>query len=453
MKLRSVDLEELAKRERSHSIFSPSSSHMWMSCAGSLIPNALAPETGSYVAAEGTVAHALAEEWLSSGVRPLSRIGDHVWVGDEIDGFDIEITREMLDHVQSYVRWCNELPGDHYVEARIDISRLTPIPNQGGTSDHAACDYVESIVGGDIESFVGGVLYVTDLKYGMDIIKAKWNSQLLLYALGRFFELDWIYNFRRIVLRIAQPRCDNFDTWEISRDELLMFAGQVVVRAQQAWRVGASRTPSKKACQFCSEKEVCPARIVWLERLVAGRYDELSMEVTSEEMIAAVEDMHDPLGGDIFDVPAVESLSIEDMGYILPHRGMIVAWFTSMHEQAEKAALEDHVTVPNMKLVRKRGERVWTLEDARVEARWRDARLDAAKLFVTKLISVAQAEKELISAGMRPADREIFLSTMYEKKLGGPTLAPVTDKRAVYVDGMANRFDDLDEEDDPADDL
>jgi hypothetical protein len=54
---------------------------------------------------------------------------------------------------------------------------------------------------------------------------------------------------------------------------------------------------------------------------------------------------------------------------------------------------------------------------------------------------------------MRPADREIFLSTMYEKKLGGPTLAPVTDKRAVYVDGMANRFDDLDEEDDPADDL
>lgn len=444
MKLRPVDLEELARRERSHSIFSPSSSHMWMSCAGSLIPNALAGESNSYVAAEGTVAHSIAEEWLATGVRPLSRIGDHVWVGDEIDGFDIEITREMLDHVQSYVRWCNELPGDHYVEARIDISRLTPIPNQGGTSDHAACHWTPED---------GGTLYVTDLKFGMDVIKAKWNSQLLLYALGRFFELDWIYNFRLIVLRIAQPRCDNFDTWELSRDELLMFAGQVVVRAQQAWRVGAPRTPSKKACQFCSEKEVCPARLVWLERLVAGRYDELSVEVTSEEMIAAVEDMHDPLGGDIFDVPAVESLSIEDMGYILPHRGMLVAWFKAMQERAEKAAIEDRVAVPNMKLVRKRGERVWTLEEYAVEAKWRDMGLEAERLYVTKIISVAQAEKELIAAGMRPTDRTVFLTPLYEKRLGGPTLAPVTDKRAVYDDGLINRFDDLDEEDDPADDL
>jgi Protein of unknown function (DUF2800) len=444
MKLRPVDLDELAKRERSHSIFSPSSSHMWMSCAGSLVPNALAGESDSFIAAEGTVAHSVGEEWLATGVRPLSRIGDKVWVGDDIDGFSIEITREMLDHVQSYVRWCNELPGDHYVEARIDISRLTPIPNQGGTSDHAACHWIEG---------EGGVLYVTDLKYGMEIIKAKKNPQLLLYALGRFFELDWIYNFKRIVLRIAQPRCDNFDTWEISRDELLMFAGEVVVRAQQAWRVGAPRTPSKKACQYCSEKEVCPARLVWLERLVAGRYDELSLEVTSEEMIAAVEDLHDPLGGDIFAVPAVESLSVADMGYILPHRGMLMAWFKAMHEQAEVIAIEHRHDVPNMKLVRKRGERVWTEKDEVVEREWVSMGLDKAKLFIHKIISVAQAEKELIAAGMRPKDREIFLSQLFEKRLGGPTLAPVTDKRTVYIDDMANRFDDLDEEEDPTDDL
>jgi hypothetical protein len=443
MKLRPVDLEELARRERSHSIFSPSSSHMWMSCAGSLIPNAMAGESNSYVAAEGTVAHSVAEEWLATGVRPLSRIGDHVWVGDEIDGFDIEITREMLDHVQSYVRWCNELPGDHYVEARIDISRLTPIPNQGGTSDHAACHWTPED---------GGTLYVTDLKFGLDIIKAKWNSQLLLYALGRFFELDWIYSFRRIVLRIAQPRCDNFDTWEISRDELLIFAGQVVVRAQQAWRLNAPRTPSSKACQYCSEKEVCPARLVWLERLVAGRFDELSVEVTSDEMIAALEDMHDPLGGDIFDVPAVESLSVEDMGYILPHRSMIVNWFKAMFERAEQAALVDRIEVPNMKLVRKKGSREWTEEEARIKAEWETMGLDSAKLFVTKIISVAQAEKELISAGMKPADRNIFLTPLYEKRQGGPTLAPLSDKRAVYDDGLASRFDDI-EDDDPADDL
>lgn len=444
MKLRPVDLEELALRERSHSIFSPSSSHMWMFCAGSLIPNALAGESNSFVASEGTVAHSLAEEWLASGVRPLSRIGDHVWVGDEIDGFNIEITREMLDNVQSYVRWCNELPGDHYVEARIDISRLTPIPNQGGTSDHAACHWTPED---------GGTLYVTDLKYGMELIKAKKNPQLMLYALGRFFELDWIYSFRRIVLRIAQPRCDNFDTWELTRDELLMFAGEVVVRARQAWRIGAPRTPSKKGCQYCSEKEVCPARLVWLERLVSGRYDELSVEVTSEEMVAAVEDMHDPLGGDIFDVPAVESLSIEDMGYILPHRGMIVAWFKAMHERADKAAIEDRIAVPNMKLVRKRGEREWSEEEERIEREWVTMGLDKAKLFVRKIISVAKAEQELIASGMKPADRNIFLTPLYEKRLGGPTLAPVTDKRAVYDDGLKHRFDDLDEADDPADDL
>lgn len=444
MKTRPVDLEKLARRKRSHSIFSPSSAAMWMHCAGSLVPNAMAPESSSYVAAEGTVAHMLAEDWLATGVRPLDRIGDTVSAGEGDDRFDIEITREMIDHIESYVNYCNELPGDHFVEQRVDISRLTPIPDQAGTSDHAAAWWTED----------GGVLVITDLKFGMEMIRARRNFQLLLYALGRFFELDWMYGFRHIVIRVAQPRLDHFDKWELTRDELLMFAGQVQVRAELAWRVDAPRSPSAKACQYCSEKERCPARVVWLQRLTSGQLATLAQDVTSVEMIDAMEELHDPLGSNFFDVPDVPTLSLEDMGFILPHRKMIESWFKAMGELAEKYALEDRRPIPNMKLVRGRGSREYTIEDARVMAQWYDfTDGKGGDVFEHKLKSPNKIDTLMTKLGIKPADRKKFLEPITRSVPGAPTLVPLSDKRPVYNDGL-NRFNDLvDEEDDPAADL
>ena len=191
------DLEAVQIKLGAHSVFAPSASSMWLYCAGSLIPNLLAEDTAGEDAAYGTVAHGVAERWLKTGVKPVDLIGTVEKVDEGHAVFEIEITHSMLEYVQEYVDWSVFLPGDHYVEQRVDFSRLTPIPKQGGTADHIACE--------------PGALTITDLKMGKGVqVFAKGNTQARLYALGAFYRWDEQYHFQRIVIRIAQPRLNQF---------------------------------------------------------------------------------------------------------------------------------------------------------------------------------------------------------------------------------------------------
>ena len=142
--VRALTLKALARmaadyNKSGHSIFGPSSSAMWLYCSGSLIANLTEPDSSSFEAAEGTVAHGVGEEWLKTGKRPLHLVGTSVIV-NERDGktYVIPITHTMLDFVQEYVDWCDMLEGQHYVETKAFFSEYMPIPDQGGTADHAA---------------------------------------------------------------------------------------------------------------------------------------------------------------------------------------------------------------------------------------------------------------------------------------------------------------------------
>ena len=97
---RGVTLEQLLSEHRDHSIFAPSGASRWLGCPGSLIPNLLAPDNSGYDAALGTVAHGVAEKWLTTGKRPKHRVGDVEWIANGGKLYQIEVDLEMLDYVE-----------------------------------------------------------------------------------------------------------------------------------------------------------------------------------------------------------------------------------------------------------------------------------------------------------------------------------------------------------------
>lgn len=51
----------MGHKDRAHALFGPSSAHRWLECPGSVLLEQGMPDTASESAAEGTLAHELAE--------------------------------------------------------------------------------------------------------------------------------------------------------------------------------------------------------------------------------------------------------------------------------------------------------------------------------------------------------------------------------------------------------
>jgi hypothetical protein len=385
-----------------HSIYSPSGSAMWLRCLGSLIPNVLAGDDAGEEAAEGTVAHDVADGWAKSGVRPAHLIGTVVVE----NGYEIEITEEMLAYIEDYLRWCEDVGYEgltHYSEERVDHSILMPIPNQKGTADHFACG--------------PGIMVLTDLKYGKGVpvycaeipednrtiilhddgtFTINGNSQVLLYAAGVFIRYDHLYHFEKIVIRICQPRLGYFGVWETTRSELLAFMQFVMDRAPGCLDPNAPRTPGPKQCQFCRVKATCAARLAHLQDLVDDVFHDLTAtrDYTVEEMATVAEIISDPLT--IFDpiLPKPVDLSIESLEKILPMRKMVEGWFAAIEEYLIRQARDYEVEL-----------RVWKLVEGRTNRKFIDEKIAAKRLlekgltkddiYTTSTASPAQAEEAL----------------------------------------------------------
>lgn len=425
--IRIVDLDALAKDRGSHSSFAPSSSAMWIGCSGSLIPHLLAPDSAGREAAEGTVAHGVGELWLKSGKKPTHLIGTTEWVEEGDWGFLIEIDEVMLEYVQSYVDWCSLLPGDHYVEQRVYFSQITPIPNQGGTADHVACRLHRMII--------------TDLKYGKGVmVYAVDNTQALLYALGFFYEWDWLYDFQVIEIRIAQPRLDHFDTWIVTREELLAFAEFAKKRAYAAWKLDAPRTPSAKACQWCNVKSTCAAVAKLSVDLMAAAFDVIDGEFTIDELSEFKDELT------FATEPAfakVATLSTSDLELLHGYRRMVEAFWKSMEQELYHRAIAGE-PLKTLKLVESRSRRAYR-NQAKAGRKLIELGCREADVWTREIASPAEAEKLLRKAGHRTKDLPDLLADVVFKPVGKPTLAPISDRRAALVDLSGIAFDDLTE--------
>ncbi len=425
------DLDAVTQKLGGHSVFAPSASAMWLKCAGSLIPNLLAEDNAGVDAAYGTVAHGVGEVWLKTGDRPTNLVGTVELVDEGHDVFHIEIDDIMLDYVQEYVDWCRVLPGDLFVERRVDFSQLTPIPNQGGTADHIAC--------------CPGVLTVTDLKMGKGVqVFAEENPQGLLYALGSFLKWDAKYHFEKIVIRIAQPRLNHFDVWEVSREYLLEFAEHVRERSHLAWQPDAPRTPGPGQCQWCKVKMDCLPHAAYLIQMTEGVFDDLSGDLEEPDVIKLVDRLDDEF--DDFEVVPMlaTTMSLEHKAKIIKYRKMMENWLKSIEDELEKI-LQSGEEVPGYKLVEGRANRFFPNDPYKTAS---DLSLitgmDESDFLVTSVPSPAQVEDILRKkGGFKRSELPQILEDLVVKPRGKPVMAPAHDKRQALSVGVDDAFDDL----------
>ena len=183
-----------------HAKLSASSAHRWLACPPSVRLCDGIADTSSIYAAEGTLAHAVAELKLKKYFYPPS-VKDykaeletlkqkHIWQGESL------WQKEMDGYSDFYVEYITNLclskeRAPHVaVEKRVDFSIWAP---EGfGTAD--------CVVLSD------DVAHVIDLKYGKGVVvDAENNPQLMLYALGVYETYKILYGIKTFVLTIVQP--------------------------------------------------------------------------------------------------------------------------------------------------------------------------------------------------------------------------------------------------------
>ncbi len=129
----------------SHALLSPSASHRWIACPPSARLTEFLVDTGSSFAAEGTLAHSVAESKLN---HRLGRAGPAPPCEDgEMDEYTTDYANFVLEQAEGLV------DPVVYVEQRIDCSAY--VPECHGTAD--------ALILSD------GVLHIVDLKSGRGV--------------------------------------------------------------------------------------------------------------------------------------------------------------------------------------------------------------------------------------------------------------------------------------------
>lgn len=448
------------KMASGHSVFSPSGGEMSMTCEESLYLNAIAQDHPSYEAVEGTVAHEMGELWINEGERPDHRIGDII----EKQGFEVEVTDEMLGFVGDFVKLCQrEAEGAEFSESekRVDISHLTPIPEQGGTMDFTAV--------------FPGLLKVVDLKYGKEKVDAFYlndegemqiNKQLGVYASGVFREWDWLYNFQEIKIIISQPRLPQpISEVTITRQQLLDFEVFARDRWARTWkfRDELTRTPSVKGCRWCAVRASCSALYTFLTDAtdVFADWEDGEISYDNTELSKANDLILDPLSPSPFPkVPDPRELTTEAMAKLLRYRKLMENFFNSIERELLDRAITNEEDIPWWKLVESRSQRRLVDDDDVILAELSKMGVKARESILYKRVrlSPAQLERELhtrLNKGKEKGDRTRIslnkVNTMLEesgltvKPPGQKTLAPRSDNRsALPKDGDV--FEDWSEE-------
>lgn len=363
-----------------HALLSASSSSRWLACPPSARLESRFPDGASSYAAEGTQAHALAEE-------TLKKYTEEGWLSVAMSG--PEFPKDMLDYVDVYVSIVLEKLKEArkktpdavlLVEQRLDFSPWVP----------------EGFGTGDAVIISDGTLEVVDLKYGKGVpVSAENNSQMRLYALGAYHNFGLLYDFDRITMTIVQPRLDSVSSQTVTLEELLAWGDRVKLIAAKAWK-GEGEYCAGPHCKFCRAAVRCK------------NLAEYNLDVLKYEFADA--DLMDP----------------EDIVEVLKVESDVTSWLKAVKEYALDQAVNHGEKFPGMKLVEGRSQRAITDEKGLAKKLTEEGYTNIYKPITLKGITDLErvcGKKNFVKLS------EGFIS----KPPGKPVLVPEDDKRPVWA--------------------
>lgn len=365
--------------DRNHALLSASGAYRWLNCPGSARLEDKFEDEPSVYAAEGTLAHEMAElkivKQFTTNLRPsefkkrINELKKNELYSAEMDRY----TNEYRDYINDIYLSFESKPF-FLAEQKVDFSSY--VPEGFGTVD---CTLV-----GD------KVIHIFDLKYGKGVpVTAENNPQGMLYALGTYLEQSAIDEIEKIVIHIIQPRIKNTSSFEISSEELLKWAESIKDIAQKAYE-GSNEFHVGEHCGFCKANGNC--------RKQAEKY--MDIEVID---------------------PAL--LTDEEIGEGLAKVKELSKWAKKFEDYALIRA-QNGGNVKGWKLVAGRGGNRTFTDKAVAAQLLEEVGLDREEIYKTELISVSAAEKLLGEETLYK-----IAGNYIQKPEGKPTLATLNDKR------------------------
>lgn len=361
--------------EREHALLSASSAHRWLACPPSAVAAELYEDNDTDYTREGTLAHEVAEAVASKNSWALKELGANP-----------DVTAEMLDCAHDYAAYIEELKTSEHtqvlLETRVNFSSW--VPDGFGTCDCMLLD--------------GDTLTVIDYKYGQGVaVSAVDNPQMMLYALGAWYDYGFAYDIKNVSMHIFQPRINNVSTHEVTLNQLTMWAEDTVKPIAGKAAKGKGKYCAGSHCRFCPHAGKCRALAKLCTEYVQVRDAKVGVEV----------------------------LAAHEVADILSMEATINMWLKRVHEQAMSTLL-DGGEIPGYKLVEGRSAREWSCADDVVRT-LSAAGYELTDITKTELLSPAAMEKAI---GKKKVAE--LVEGCISKKAGAPTLAPESDRRPPY---------------------
>lgn len=399
-----------------HALLSASAASRWLTCTAAPRFEEGLPESTSTYAAEGSLAHAIAELkalkkfTIMTGRTYTTRLNK--LKKDPLYNPEMDKTTDLyLEHLTEQAMLYDSTP-TVAVEVRVDFSEY--VPEGFGT-----CDCV--MIGGD-------TLSITDYKHGKGVpVAATGNPQMRLYALGALKRYVAVFGdtIKQVRMSIDQPRLNSYSTDLITVDELLDWGNSIKPIAQKAFSGLGEFVPGEH-CRFCRGKAQCRARANANSALEDFKGCVPAATVQPGEFVPQVHSYITPNGNEVHPL-----LTDAEVGDLLIRGQHLIQWYKDLEEYATKR-LMDGKPIEGWKLVAGRSVRTFTDQDAAIKAVIA-AGYDEALVYDRKPKTLSELEKL-----MGKAEFAEKIGSYVVKPLGKPTLALATDKREVYNPAAAD---------------